>query len=126
MAKKSILILDDEQDIHYVFDRYLGDKYNLIHALNLEEAVKGCLKEKKIDLIITDVFLEKESGVEFVHKIRDIDKKTPIIIMSAYGDRFTEELIEGLKVTFESYFIKKPFDNDEMEALIEKLISKKS
>jgi len=122
---KTILILDDEKDIHYVFSRCLEKKYRLIHSLTHEEAMKECLKESEIDLIITDIFLEnQETGFGFVHKIRELNKSIPIIIMSAYGTQFTSDLIENIKNTFECYFINKPFDNDEIEKLIEKLLNK--
>ena len=39
-AEKTILILDDENDIHYVFDRILNDDYNLVHAHSVQEAVQ--------------------------------------------------------------------------------------
>jgi len=119
---KIILILDDEQDIHYVFDRYLGQRYTLLHAITLDEAIKKCVKEIEIDLIITDIFLEHGTGFEFVHKIREINNDVPIIIMSAYGDQFTDELINNIKETFKCHFINKPFNNDDMENLIEKLL----
>lgn len=122
MQKQTILILDDERDIHYVFDRYLGEKYNLIHAVDEEEALQKCIKNHNIDLVITDVFLGKKMGFEFVYKIRDMERDVPIIIMSAYGNRFTEDLIENIKDTFKCVFISKPFDNDEMEKLIEGLM----
>ncbi|MBU0650278.1 response regulator, partial [bacterium] len=124
--KESILILDDEQDLHYVFDRYLGERYDLIHALTMEDALKIGLKSTHIDLVITDIFLpENKTGFEFVYKIRELNKEVPIIIMSAYGDQFTSDLIENIKDTFVCYFINKPFDNDEMETLIEKVLGKK-
>ncbi len=122
--KKNILIVDDEEGIHYVFDRYLGNKFSLFHAATVDEAVKKCIKEQQIDLIITDIFLEKDTGFEFVHKVREMNKKVPIIIMSAYGDQFTTDLIDNIKATFDCHFINKPFDNDEMESLIEELLKK--
>ena len=72
--------------------------------------------------MVTDIFLGGETGFELVNMIREMTDNIPIVIMSAYADVLSENLIAGFRETFECHFVKKPFDNDDMEKLIRKLV----
>lgn len=122
-AAKTILVLDDEQSIHYVFDRILKSKYQLLHSYNVKEAIAKSFLSKEVDLVITDVFLGGETGLELVGRIRELVDDIPIIIISAYADAMTAEVIHKIENTFNCHFVRKPFDNEEMEALVASILA---
>lgn len=121
-AKKNIIVLDDEKSIHYVFDRVLGKEFNVLHAYSIKDAMTLAYQEKDIDLVVTDVFLGGETGVELVSQIREFGPRIPVIIMSAFADEMTQKVIQSIKKTFSCEFMKKPFDNDQMEALVRQML----
>lgn len=120
--KKRILVLDDEEAIHYIFDRMLGEDYELIHATSIQESLAKCFQVKELDLVITDVFLGGETGIELVGEIREFRKNIPIIIMSAYADEMTEKVIANIKEMFHCEFVDKPFENKTIENLVKHLL----
>ncbi len=121
-VRKKILIVDDEEAIHYIFDRMLEDQYEILHAKNVQEAKAQTFMAKEIDLVITDVFLGGETGIEIVGEIRDFGRNIPVIIMSAYANEMTQQAIQDIQKTFQCVFESKPFDNDEMLGLVRKML----
>ena len=82
--RKTILIIDDEEmirDIAHDMLNHLG--YNIILAADGEEAIK-IFKERNhsIDLVLVDLIMPKMNGVVCLQKLKEIDKKTPIIVAS--------------------------------------------
>jgi len=119
-SKKSILIIEDNIDLlHYLSARF-SSKYIVYTA---ENAVKG-LKlayEKNPNLIITDIMLPDEDGIEICRKIKN-DIQTshiPIIILTAKST--IESNIEGLEAGADVY-IKKPFNMDVLKAQVKATI----
>lgn len=72
-------------------------------------------EQYKPDIIITDIKMPHMSGLELARKIRNIDKKTPIIILSAYTD--TTLLLEAVELQLVKYLIKPLKESSIKEAL---------
>lgn len=105
MAKK-ILVVDDERKIREVIRAYLEKEgYEVIEAVNGEEAVYSARKEQP-DLIILDVMMPKMDGYEFMHAYRK-EASTPIIMLTAKAEE-TDEVL-GLELGADDY-ISKPFE----------------
>lgn len=66
-------------------------------------------KEKKPDIILSDIILPSIDGLTLTKKIRQIDKCQPIVVISAFDDR--EKLLEAINAGID-YFIPKPIDID--------------
>ena len=101
-----ILIVEDEIGISNFLSQGLEEEgYQVIVANNgltgLELATS-----KSVNLILLDWMLPKMSGLEVCRKIREKDKKTPILFLTAKDT--LQETIEGLKAGANDY-IKKPF-----------------
>ena len=117
MAKKRILLVDDEVDFVEVLRVRLEDSnYEVIVAYNGEEGLERAEKEEP-DLIILDIMLSKISGFDVCRKLK-IDenfKKIPIIMLTA---KFQANDIKfGMAMGADAY-ITKPF---EPQVLIEKM-----
>lgn len=109
---KVLYVEDDdvarENGIEYL-ENYFHNIYEAPDALTALE-----LYEKHSpDIIITDIQMPKLNGLEFVKKIRQKDKKTQIIIITAYSD--TEYLLKAIELKLVKYLIKpvkeKEFDD---------------
>lgn len=84
---KRILVVDDEKRVLFVWRetlRGMGDGYDIVTASTAAEA-KDRIQEAPFDLIITDLRLPSESGVELTELIRTLECDVPVIWMTAYG-----------------------------------------
>ncbi len=104
LKDKSILLAEDEDKVRESFKRvlklYVRD---VIPAKDGLEALE-IFKAKKCDIIFSDVKMPKLNGIDFIKEIRKFDKKTPIVITSAYSDR--DYLLESIKLSLVEYLIK--------------------
>ncbi len=101
----NILYIEDDKYLLKNSIDILEDFVNKIYpAANTEKALK-ILQENKIDLIISDILLENDNGIEFIEKIRkQYGIFTPVILATAYTD--TNYLLESIKLKIENYIVK--------------------
>lgn len=115
----TILIVDDDKAIRYSLKRVFEENYNVITAYNGEEAL-NLFQRTPIDLIIMDIKMPGRSGIEILKEIKEIDPKSLVILMTAYGT--TDIAIEAMKWGAFDYLLK-PFTIKRMNELVAKAIS---
>ena len=82
----TILIVDDEENIRWLYKEELEEEgYIIATAASGEEALR-MVPEIKPDLVVMDIKMPGISGVDALVKIKEIDKNTPVILCSAYGE----------------------------------------
>ncbi len=116
-----ILIVDDEDSILTVLDvRLRAAGYQVIKALNGEEALKEVSREKP-DLILMDVNMPKMNGIEATRALRSqlATASIPIIMLTALKEK--EDELSGLDAGADDY-ITKPYDKDKLLARIKMLL----
>lgn len=119
----NILIIEDCDDTRDNLSTLMKLKgYNVLECSS-SSAACNLIKANRIDLIITDLRLKNESGMDFIRCLRQHDVETPIIITSAYSEK--ELLLEAIQLSVSSYLIK-PFKTAELFENIEKALRKKS
>jgi len=80
----------------------------------------GMLNNNNFDLVIVDIHLPYHSGLELVKYLRsDLQKKTPVIIVSAFSDTQVQKQAGELGV---NGYIIKPFNPDELVRMISSVI----
>ncbi|RMH95895.1 MAG: sigma-54-dependent Fis family transcriptional regulator [Calditrichaeota bacterium] len=114
----TILIVDDEVNIHYSFRKILPEEYRITSAYTAEEGIQK-LAEEHPDVVVMDVRLPGISGLEALQRMRQVDARVPIIIMTAYGT--VETAITAMKHGAYEYLLK-PFDVDRMRQLIDRAV----
>lgn len=83
MAK--ILIVDDEINVRKLYSEELrGEGYQTVSASTVKEAIESVEKENP-DLVILDIKLGEESGLDALMKIARQRKHLPVILNSAYS-----------------------------------------
>lgn len=116
---KILLIEDNETLAKGLIYSLEQNKYNVLHSLNVNDAI-SCLNNEKIDLIILDVSLPDGNG--FVLYSQKISKmKIATIFLTAKDDE--DDIVKGLELGAEDY-ITKPFSTRELIARINKIIFK--
>lgn len=104
--KVKILVVDDEEEICAVTSSFLAKRnFNVITATNKEEALKLVTDEHPA-LMLLDVRLGEDSGMDVLAKVKEIDKRIKVIMVTALGD---EESIRQAKSLGADDYIAKPF-----------------
>jgi nitrogen regulation protein NR(I) len=110
-----LLLVDDEADVQYSFRRILdSSEIELTTASSGEEALT-VLPRLKPDLVIMDVRMGGMTGLETLRKLRQLDSKVPVIMMTAYGT--TQTAIEAMKLGAYDYLLK-PFDVPKLKEIV--------
>jgi nitrogen regulation protein NR(I) len=110
-----LLLIDDEPDVQYSFRRILdAPEIQLTAASSGEEGLRVFPKIEP-DLVIMDVRMGGLSGLETLRRLRQLDGKVPVIMMTAYGT--TQTAIEAMKLGAYDYLLK-PFDIPKLRQII--------
>lgn len=101
----NVLIVDDDEDVGYLFERLLGGPQEVTVVADGYQAVSK-VKERKFDLIFLDVRLPGQDGVETLRQIKEISPDTIVIMMS--GHDVAEEVKQAFALGAQD-FLEKPF-----------------
>ncbi|WP_238916962.1 response regulator [Clostridium sp. YIM B02555] len=120
--QKNILVVDDSASVRNFIKLILEDaNYNVYEASNGEEGIAVYKKLGNIDLIITDIYMPRKSGLELVVELREEYKDINIIVLSDGGKyNFSNEL-DICETLGAAYFIKKDLINNELIKLVNKV-----
>src|SRR5579871_393754 len=112
---EKLLLIDDEADVLYSFRRIFDSpQIELTTVSSGEEGLKVIPKIKP-DLVMMDVRMGGMSGLETLRRIRQMDSKLLVILMTAYGT--TQTAIEAMKLGAYDYLLK-PFDVPKLKELV--------
>jgi two-component system, OmpR family, phosphate regulon response regulator OmpR len=114
-----ILVIDDDTRIRELLKAFLeGKGYRVTLASNATEA-RATLQGIVFDLVILDVMMPGESGVDFAAAVRAKGIETPILMLSAKAE--TDDRVTGLAAGSDDYLVK-PFDPRELMLRMESLL----
>ena len=101
----NILYLEDDSDLLRHTTDILEDFVNNIYPVKTSKEAMDILLNKKVDVIISDILLEGENGIEFLKYIKDEKEiNIPTILTTAHTD--TKYLLDAIKLKVENYIIK--------------------
>ncbi len=111
---KTVLIIDDDLEVQQLIRTYLErESYRVFCTARSDEGLE-IIKEKKLDMVLLDIFLPDDNGLEVCKKIR-LTSNVPITLISAKGDESDKVLGLGLGA---DDFITKPFSINELVARV--------
>ena len=114
-----ILVVDDDDRLRDLLTRYLGENgFNVSAARDALEA-RASLAGLQFDLIVLDVLMPGEKGVDLARSLRDDGAKVPILLLTALSE--TEDRIAGLEAGVDDY-LAKPFEPRELVLRIEAIL----
>ncbi len=123
MAKKVLLIEDEELMVNLLEKKLAQAGYNVFVARNGEEGLK-IMRETKPDLILLDIIMPKMGGFEVMEEMNKDDnlKGIPVIIVSNSGQPV--ELDKAERLGARDWLIKTEFDPGEVIEKVKKQIGK--
>lgn len=117
--KSRILVVDDEELIRWSLRSSLEKAdYKVFEAESSIEALK-IIENEEINLVILDIVLQNENGLDILKQIKDFDNNIQVIMMTAYGS--VETAVEAMKCGALDY-LSKPFNLDEVVLKVKKAL----
>ncbi len=117
-SKAHILVVDDDTRLRSLLQRFLRDEGFFASSAKDAQSARDMLKEYSFDLLIVDVMMPNESGIEFLTKLRK-ESDVPAIMLTAMGE--TADRISGLECGADDY-IPKPFEPKELILRIKNIL----
>lgn len=124
LSKPNLLLVEDNKEILNYIGQELKQKYNVLPALNGQEAI-GILENENIHIVVSDIMMPVMDGIGLCKRIKSDfqHSHTPIILITAKNS--LQSKIEGLEVGADAY-IEKPFSLDHLQAQITNLLSNRN
>ena len=120
--KNQILIIDDEEKFRQLLSRIIElEGFEILLAADAKGGLKLLNQEKNIDLVLTDVKLPDDNGIDLLQKIKVLNPHCEIIVMTAYGT--IHDGVKAMKLGAFDYFTKGD-DNEQIIPAIHRAIEK--
>ena len=114
-----VLVVEDDVKLNQIVCSSLtAAGYEARGCLNADEAFDA-LYSGGIDVIVSDIMLPGTDGFELVSRVRSVDRKIPILLMTARDDLAAKQ--RGFRAGIDDYMVK-PIDVDELLLRIEALL----
>ena len=115
-----ILVVDDDARLRELLFKYLSENDFLVSVASDAENARKCLSGIEFDLMILDLMMPGESGLEFARKVRRTEK-IPILMLTAMMS--PEDRIDGLESGADDY-LSKPFEPRELVLRIRNILKR--
>ncbi len=120
MSQATILIADDDRAIRTVLSRALGREGHEVRTTGTAAGLWRWIEAGEGDLVITDVIMPDENGLDMIPRIHKLRPRLRVIVMSAQNT-----LLTAVKATESGAFeyLPKPFDLRELAAVVARALS---
>lgn len=119
--KYHILVVDDDTKLRTLLAKFLDTNNFFVTAAKDTTEAREQMNNFVFDLIVLDVMMPDETGIEFAKKLRANSIEIPIIMLTALGE--IEDKIEGLESGADDY-LPKPFNPKELLLRIKSIIKR--
>lgn len=116
-----VLVIDDDPLVRFLVSKLLTSHgYDLATA---EDGQQGFahLTDKEPALVITDLIMPGQDGIETIHRLKQERPDIPIIAISGGGRICNIDMLPMARLMGADAIITKPFDPDELVALVQRL-----
>jgi two-component system nitrogen regulation response regulator GlnG len=123
MTSATILVADDDRAIRTVLTQALGRQGHVVRTTGNAATLWQWVKEGEGDLVITDVVMPDENGLDLIPRIKKLRPSLRILVMSAQNT-----LLTAVKATERGAFeyLPKPFDLRELISVVDRALSEPS
>lgn len=123
MARKSILVVDDEKNQREILETILsGEGYDITTASSGEAAMKF-VESRRFDLVLTDLKMTGMSGLDLLKELTNFDKSIIVILLTAHGS--VDSAVDALRLGAFDY-LQKPYDKNKLLETVSRALQKLS
>lgn len=116
----TILVVDDENGPRQAL-RLLLKEYVSIYTADNAQSAREFITHEGADVVVTDIRMPGESGIDLLQWIKDRQPATEVIILTGYGE--VESAARAVELGAFAY-LEKPFDNDQMVNYVRNALEK--
>jgi DNA-binding response OmpR family regulator len=118
-----ILVIDDDENVRDILRRMLTRQgYEVEEAENGERGLR-LYRERRADLVITDIVMPEKEGLETIMEMRQEDPEALIIVVSGGGERGSVgDYLFAAREFGARYTFEKPIPKDELLAAVRELV----
>ena len=115
----SILIVDDNAKLcESLAKNFVQYGYDVLSATNSQKALE-ILSSKQVSVILLDIMLGDESGIDLLNRVQILNQNIPVIIITGYASLKTAS---DCMHAGAADFLKKPFSISQIKEVVEKQI----
>lgn len=100
----SVLYVEDEKAIRENYVLFLKKYFQSVHTAADGEEAYRIYRDKKPELMIVDINIPKLNGLELIRKIRESDRATKVIVLTAHAD--VKYLLDATELMLTKYLVK--------------------
>ncbi len=115
----SILVVDDEPNMRKVLSALLGGEGYDVETAESAARALDLLKTEQFHAMITDLRMPEMDGLELLKRVRQLQPRLPVIMLTAHGT--VDTAVEAIKQGAFDY-LSKPFDKSEITGVIDKAL----
>jgi two-component system response regulator HydG len=119
--QRRLLLIEDDQETRLAVSDLLRDLGHHVDAEPTAEAALERVCHEDFDAVLTDVRMQGMSGIEFCARVAQDGPRVPVVLMTAFSDVSTA--VDALHAGATD-FITKPFDLEELESAIDRVLSR--
>jgi DNA-binding NtrC family response regulator len=121
MARKSILVVDDEKNQREILETILsGEGYDVTTASSGEAAMKF-VESRRFDLVLSDLKMTGMSGLDLLRELTNYDKSIIVILLTAHGS--VDSAVDALRLGAFDY-LQKPYDSEKLLDTVSRALNK--
>jgi len=120
-ATGRILVVDDESNIRTALAKLIGKLGHTVKTAASAAEALDFVKQGRIQLVITDLRMPGQDGLQLLRQLRASDPQIDVIVMTAYGT--IESAVEAMKEGAYDY-IEKPINQDRLPLLIDRVLER--
>jgi len=121
MARKSILVVDDEKNQREILETILSSEgYDVTTASSGEAAMKF-VESRRFDLVLTDLKMTGMSGLDLLRELTNYDKSIIVILLTAHGS--VDSAVDALRLGAFDY-LQKPYDSAKLLDTVSRVLNK--
>ena len=122
-ARATILIADDDNGVRTVLNQALSALGYDVRCTDKATVLWRWISEGEGDLVIADVVMPDENGLDLLPRVKSVRPELPIVVMSAQTTRLTA-IEQAQRGAYE--YLPKPFDLDDLARIIERSLAERS
>ena len=118
-ATHTLLVVDDERSLRFSIGEWARDMgFTALEATSGAEAVER-VREQSVDVVLLDLRLTSEDGMEVLQRLRDEDAAIPVVMLTGHGS--VEHAVQATKLGAYDFLLKPP-DLDHLGVIVGRAI----
>ena len=121
-AAARILVVDDDPEIRSTLKKILELSGHQVHTASNGIEAQQSLDQHPVDLMITDIVMPDQDGLEGMRQAREKNPSLPVIAMSGGGRLRTDNYLRLAKAFGATEVLEKPFDTSALLEMVKRVL----